>query len=762
MPNVPSTCTVCTSTCTSVCGDTCVSGCSKECIDGCTGTCKEMCTLECTGGCNDSCSNGCSESCTTSCSIECVSSCLGLCQGCTGCSNTCESTCIDGCINTCKNESTNSGTRVVTEDEVLNYIANLKFKRISQFDENPAIFGSDSLITVTDPDKLADSDNTLDAISILMESKEKKTFRASAAQLMEYFNRNLKNFVMWKPYVENDKLKWKRSNDDTEPEPVDLIAMNIPMADDSTDGLMSKELYSKLQTIDISNYYDKTYIDDILSVLPETYAPKVHIHEQYLEKDNAYDKSSIDKLLETKSDVTHNHDDVYLTIENASKTYATSTSITNQFESYYTKTQIDDKFDNIVIDPDTLDIALASSERNGLMTSDQFNYITELPSLLAGISNKIPVKTSELQNDSGYLTEATVPKASKTTFGIVGANESSNIDITDDGYIDTKKSGISNLIRNSTFANGMTYWTGDPINTASITNNDGEYNAAVIFNSQDSISQDINAYWDENTTFSIEIKGTGSLHLQLGDSECDLNFDSTDWKKYSVVFSSEASDTESKRTLIISNTSESSLNISIRHLMLQNGLKPTDWYPHYLDGDTVKSKTIPYASNTEFGIVKADGVTTVIQNGVISSQSNINDDEVSTDKTWSSSKTTEEIKNISNVELLGEDGSTPAIRVVDDKTSDDGYGVVVEKTSTNFIIGLTNKDDAHGDMRTDNIPLRIDLDTGKCNINGNTMSANSAKCDEEGNVISQTYLYTTDPDKLIISESDIHSLFENT
>lgn len=756
MPITPSNCTVCTSTCTAVCGESCTGGCSKECTNECTGTCKESCALECTGSCQESCSTSCQDTCGVTCETQCISTCAGLCQGCTGCTNQCEGTCGNTCLNSCNGESTSSGTRVVTEDEVLNYIANLKFKRIDDFDENPAIFDVDKLITTIDPTKKTETD-TLDAISVLMESDGKKTFKASAAQLMDYFNHNLKNCIMWKPYIKDNKLHWERTNDDTIPEPVDLITINAELADENTDGLMSKELFVKLQGIDIDNYYDKPYIDTLMATLPDTYAAKDHVHNQYMEKDNAYTKTEIDEFLKKYALSDHNHDDVYLSINDAESTYETKNNVTNKFTDYYNKDQIDKKLADITINPDEFK-TLASATENGLMTSEHFVYIESLPSLLAGIKNSIPTKNSELTNDSNYLTLGTLPVISESTKGIVGVSADSRISI-NDGYIDIKNFGIVNHIRNSTFANGSNAWTGDPINIMEVTNNDGEYSANFIFASQNSINQTVYGTWDSYATFTVEIKGTGTLNIKLGESEKELVFDSTDWKRYSVEFDTKTTSDITNLNFSITNKSDDDIYVSMRHLMLQCGKISTEWYPHYLDGAAVTNVDIPYATTDTYGISKPDGKTISIENGILSIIPNIKDDDISEDTIWSSKKINDTINGISSLELLGENNSTPSIRMVDNRNDDTGYGIITKKTSTNFIIGVTNNNDSHGDLRENVIPMRINLETGLCNINGNAMTADSAKCDSDGNVISDTYLYTDDPGNLFMSEDDIKALF---
>lgn len=757
MPITPSNCTVCTSTCTAVCGESCTGGCSKECTDNCTGTCKESCALECTGSCNETCSTSCQATCGETCEIQCISTCTGLCQGCTGCTNQCEGTCGNTCLNNCSGESTSSGTRVVTEDEVLNYIANLKFKRIDEFDENPAIFDIDKLVTTIDPSKITEND-TLNAISVLMESDSKKTFKASAAQLMDYLNRNLRNCIMWKPYTEDRKLKWKRTNDDTIPEPIDLITLNADLADENNDGLMSKELYIKLQKIDIDNYYDKPYIDAVVNELPDTYAAKIHTHSQYMEKDNVYNKTEIDDFLKEYALSNHNHDDVYLSINDAESIYETKDDVNDKFTNYYNKSQVDKKIADITLDPEDFKV-LASASNNGLMSSEHYVYIESLPSILNGIKNKIPTKNSELTNDSNYLTSNTLPIISESNKGIVGVKSDSRISVDSDGFIDVKNFGVVNHIRNSTFANGSNSWFGDPINIMEVENNDGDYNANFIFTSQSYISQIVYGVWNSCATFTVDIKGTGTLSVKLGDSEKDLAFNSTNWMRYSIELNTEETTDISNLEFSIINKSDIDVSVSMRHLMLQCGKISTEWYPHYLDGAAVTNVDIPYASNDDYGISKPDGKTISVNNGILSVISNINDSEIANTSTWSSEKINNSINGLTSLELLGEDNDIPSIRIVDNRVDDSGYGIIVKKTSTNFIIGTTNNGDSHGDMRENIVPMRINLDTGLCNINGNAMSSDFARCDYDGNVITDTYLYTSDPDKLIMSEDDVKALF---
>ena len=762
MPDIPSSCTDCYTTCTATCGNDCVGGCSEECVDTCTGTCSESCLFECTGSCKDSCSTGCQETCTSSCELECIASCLGMCQGCTGCSGTCEGTCVNDCINSCQNETTNTGTRVVTESEVLNYIANLKFKRISEFDENPAIFNSDMMATVVDG--TLPTYDALDAVSILMESKEKKAFRATAAQLMDFLNRNLRNFIMWKPYSDGTKIRWKRTNDDTEPEPIDLVKLDFPMASETEDGIMSKEDFVKLKEIDISNYYNINEVDTIISELSDIYAPYSHVHEQYLTintaNDTYYSKTVIDELLSNKSDSDHEHDSVYLKLTAAESDYV-SKVLLNQTLQDYTNTE---ELTALLLKKQNVDDALtvdkipmASDTSDGRMSSTHYTYIESLPAILQNIKNSIPTTTGELTNDANFLTLGDLPKADIDTYGIISISDDSRLTVFD-GYLNVKNFGTVNYIRNSTFANSGINWGGDPVyGMTAMKDGNGEYYASMTFTAGSYIEQLMNNIWGSYVTFSMEVIGTGTLTIAIGDIEKDIAFNATDWTRYTVSFPANDTAMSYDLPLTISNNTDLDFQISLRHLMLQNGLFATDWFPHYADGNTIIPSSVALADELTYGICKPDGTTILSNNGIFTAVSNIDDESVdSDDKTWSVYKITNEISSIPNLKLLGTCGTNtiPSIRITDSREAS-GYGIVINKTPDKFIIGATASDDPFGEI-TDEVPLRIDLATGICDINGNALtatnarysdSANFAANDINGNAIHSTYIKISDADQ---------------
>lgn len=758
MPDIPSSCTTCSSACTATCGNDCVGGCSEECTNTCVGTCSDSCMLECSGSCKNDCATGCSETCSTSCALECVSSCFGLCQGCAGCSGTCEGTCTSGCMNSCQNEATNSGTRVVTEDEVLNYIANLKFKRIGEFDENPAIFDSDMMATVVDG--TLPTYDALNAVSILMESGEKKTFRATAGQLMDFLNRNLRNFIMWKPYSDGTKIRWERTNDDTEPEPIDLLTLDFPLASETENGLMSSKDFVKLKEIDITNYYTKLDVDALISGLNKIYAPKIHEHDQYLTIDGAktkyYNKTEIDEALAGKSDTDHNHDSIYLKISDAESDYVTKTLLATELGNYTNTSKLNELLSKKLNIDDALTvdkIPMASETSDGKMSSTHYTYIESLPGILQTIKNSIPTTTSELDNDAKFLTVDDLPKADVDKFGVVSVSEDSRVNISD-GYMNVKDFGTVNYIQNSTFANNGIHWEGDPVYTmTAVEDANGDCYGEFVFTSGSYIRQRMSTIWSDYATFSIEIKGTGTLTVDVDGTQQDISFDSTEWTRYQYVFAIGNTGTSYDVELTITNNTDSNIRVSLRHLMLQNGLFATEWFPNYLDGNTLIPYTINLATNDAYGISKPDGTTIVSSNGILTAVSVINDDVTSSIKTWSSEMITNQISKIPNLRLIGTSSTNnvPPIRIIDSYNGS-GYGVVINKTADKFLVGVTANDDSFGDI-TDEIGLRIDLATGICDINGNALTADSAKTaktadsvtnDADGNPITTTYLKVAD------------------
>ena len=112
---------------------------------------------------------------------------------------------------------------------------------------------------------------------------------------------------------------------------------------------------------------------------------------------------------------------------------------------------------------------------------------------------------------------------------------------------------------------------------------------------------------------------------------------------------------------------------------------------------------------------------------------------------------------------------TNKLRFTNTYNDNAGYGLIIEKNETSFNVRATNINSALSDefrqttitdsegtvTYVDDIPLRIDLQSNKCNINGTSMESIEsyrslyAQKDYEDNVIHETYLKIDDFNKVL-------------
>lgn len=762
----PNSCQSCTGTCIDTCGNDCEGKCSQACTGGCTGSCDDSCTLGCSGACQDACEHGCSATCDTSCKLDCTESCMGICEGCTGCSNTCSSECEQLCVYSCLGQTSsveNGGSLDFSDDDMATILRSLRWKKINEFPQSPTILNDDQIVVVDDPsqqealDKLSvfmsengsNSDNRLDNLDVPIANSTLQTVRVTAATLVNYLSKHIKNFVLWYPVydTESHTLKWVRTVNDEEPNPVDLLNMvaDIDVASHTKNGLMSAQDKINLDTLvatdfatqeELDTYKDEVsnqftqYKNDFNTTL-ESYVLKTALTDQY------YTKTAVDEFLATKSDKDHLHDDRYVQItaydtdkaditsklDTAFNTVKLTDSVitgrqTITGESYpdassfdhvtttntYTFTSIDGSKQTVDVASEFYRYRMATSTYAGLLSSTDYLAIHAIPDDLETLRQDVPaivkskLNVSDLTNDIGYLTAETLPISTKDILGGVKVSDDSRISVDTDGFINTKDFGASNIIKNSTFALGNKYWesSSKDVTIVGETVNGGYAKCGkIVLPLSTSISQSVSTTYGKYLTLSFDIMGSADLviTIQTGTSNVSINeaLGSSSWSHYSKVFELQESNlvNESTITLTIGNTGRgtSEVEFYLKNIMLQNGMHDTGWYPNPYDGNAVVGYEMPFA---------VDGTSIILTDGVISSPSEIDDSPLntkvlSTTKAFSSSGVDKYIPT-----YLGSNSInlTKPMRITEMYNSALGYGIIFDKTSTMFSIRATDVDDA--------------------------------------------------------------------
>ena len=172
-----------------------------------------------------------------------------------------------------------------------------------------------------------------------------------------------------------------------------------------SNGITMRVKSSQLKTsIDLSNYYTKSQVDNLLSNLN-------------IEVDMAdyYDKATIDDLLLNKANVSHTHDEYISETELNEKGYATETYVqtkiaevatggTVNLSNYATKTEL-------------------TTELNKKANLSHTHNAKDINGL------NIPTKLSELQNDSGFISEVPSEYINETELNNALANKANTSDI---------------------------------------------------------------------------------------------------------------------------------------------------------------------------------------------------------------------------------------------------------------------------------------------------------------------------------------------
>lgn len=427
--------------------------------------------------------------------------------------------------------------------EKVDELQKIDFKNITDFEQLPAIDFDDTLLVVTSADY---------------------TGRATVEQIMEYLNKNLRNFICWKPKVTDSTLSWERSSNDEAPDEIKFADIIFPMANETDNGMMTSADFIKLSKIKED---DIVYSDDLNTAL-DAYALKEHYHDQYQLKSDMPTKVSA-----------FENDNAYITAEDIPTKVST-------FEN-----------DSEYLTLDTLPIV--SLNQSGLMTPDLLNILAdisnntvtndELNEAIDNINNSFPTTVSSFENDANYM------KCSQIydTFGELG---------------------VINLIRNSEFQftdsdtrtiAGWKIYGG--LMECSTEDPDYPYIGKISF-TEDTLLNALLLYSNSTiSTISFIAKADTSAQftISLGDGSNVVNVGTT-WLKYSFTITDRGSNPSMYMQFKMTDGAVTENTLYITQVKVERGSLVSDFYPSYQDlKDMIK---YPATLDT-YGAVLPDGDT---------------------------------------------------------------------------------------------------------------------------------------------------------
>lgn len=457
----------------------------------------------------------------------------------------------------------------------------LDFKNITEFEQLPALDFSDSLIAVTTEDY---------------------TGKVTLEQIMEYLNKNLKNFICWKPYVENDTLKWERSSNDEAPGEIKFADIMFPMASETDNGMMTSADFIKLGKIDEDNIIYSGALTEILT----GYSTISHTHNQYQLK-----SEMPTKLSEFDNDTE----------------FITASDIPTKISAF----ENDKKY--LVID----DIPNVSSTTRGFMTPEILaiianmsdNSVTndELAEALQNLAASFPKNVSALNNDADYMKKSEI----FDTFGDLGVVNliyNSNFQFVTDDVVDNWTITNGNVVR----------YTEDP----SI-----EYCGQIQFNSDTVLGAALvsSTSYINTVSFIAKSDAGAKFTVQLGDGTAEFNIGTT-WTRYTAKIKDGGTNPSMYMTFKLAEDSTDASVLYLANVKVEKGSLQSEYTPSY--PDIQKLAQFP-ASQYRYGAVKPDGKTLIIDaHGSLqvapSAISNVRiDDETATDLTVYSSARIEEL-----------------------------------------------------------------------------------------------------------------------
>lgn len=492
-------------------------------------------------------------------------------------------------------EVTNANTASVEE-----ILAKLKFKKISEFPKLEELTEDDTLILV---------DGNLGVVG-----------RVTAKELMSWFNDNLKNFICWRPIVEDNTLKWVRDKLDIAPADLKFTDIVFPMASETENGMIDPDMYVIIQKL-ISTY-DSLVTDSQLDEKLKDKAEKDHVHKQYATND------ALQKLINDIADADY--------VENAlleelvkSKGFIKLTDIktvSKDNDGFMTS----DLLAQLLANTKALEnVALKDHVHDQYLNKDQVQKI---------VDSEVPTKISELENDSGFIREEDVthPGATSTSPGTVMVPDDSGIELEPDTQsIDIKPFNVQNMLANTDFSTYYTVnnvtefdgWFRYPTDDAamSIEHGDGSgmlnsYALCHLFNGT-GIGQRIKGMETVPTqvTISFYARASAQKHIDVILFGLTAHLELTaEWQLFIVKLSNPATtiaDTNDVFAITGTNDNTDSVDVYITHIMCQRGSTPTGWCRYQMD--IIPVDALPKASKNSYGVIKPDGTTIVVDaNGI--------------------------------------------------------------------------------------------------------------------------------------------------
>ena len=419
----------------------------------------------------------------------------------------------------------------------------IDFKNITDFEQLPAIDFDDTLLVVTSADY---------------------TGRATVEQIMEYLNKNLRNFICWKPKVTDSTLSWERSSSDEAPGEIKFADIIFPMATETDNGMMSSADFIKLSKIK----EDDIIYSDALNTALDDYAPKEHYHEQYQLKSEMPTKVS-----------DFENDAEYITAEDI----PTKISAFENDKEYL-----------------TLDaLPIVSIEKPGLMTptllemlaniSDNTVTSDELDNALENLAQSFPTTVSSFENDADYMPRSQI----YDTFGELGV-----INLIRNSEFQFTDPATGNIAGWEVYGGSMERNTEDP---------DYEYIGKISFTPDTTLNAQLLYSNSAISTVSFIAKAdtTAKFTIMLGDGTADVNVGTT-WLKYTFTITDRGSNPSMYMRFKLSDDTVTENMLYITQVKVERGSLASEFYPSYQDlKDLVK---FPATLDT-YGAVIPDGDT---------------------------------------------------------------------------------------------------------------------------------------------------------